>query len=326
MSPWNSFRQGDLTVFIGEKGVQFHRRRIADLLGHIAAFCILQLEGSPRQGNRFAGFRVDFDHSQPVVKGLIIQNQRGRVFPIFCAVDSHVHGVHHGVPFLTNGLPQHIYAIGQGFGCGAPISIRYQIITLYVSGVFIAACAFQIHFKFRALFRRFDHPCAAMAFMFSCEFHNSESTVHNFVGFQPFIRHNGFCRLQSCASGIHEEVLVAGLIACGRRDLFHFVQSRPKFSRSNRSILSLGFKSFHHHGAFFINHLSLTVPNILARQKPELRPRQNAVAAGSRSADAVGLRKFLSTAALCIGIVSVIFFRIALVQLEFDLHRLVCGL
>ena len=141
------------------------------------------------------------------------------------------------------------------------------------------------------------------------EFDDCMFSVQDFVLFHAFINDDCLLGLQSGVAGIHNEMLLAGLVAGGRRKLHDLIQAGPKLLCRNGSLLACGFQGRYDNIAFFMDGVSLPILDIRACQHLEHGPGQHAVAPRRGS----------------ISRIAGIFILVTLKQLQFDLNRLVGG-
>ena len=234
-----------------------------DGLRDIFAIGIFQLESRIRQGDRLAGFSIHLDEFQAIADGFIVQDHAGRIIGIFGAANENVEGRFHGISFLGLGLPDGIDAVGQQHRLGLAVFIRGDGVTFKSAGGIKGTGLFQIYLEHSARFRRFDQARVVVDFVVAREFHKGITAIKNFVADNTLIGDNRFLGLPRRAGGIHEDMLVRGLIAGRRRQLHDLIHAGPEFFRRDGRILASRFQAFHDYSALFIQDIALPIHDVL---------------------------------------------------------------
>ena len=199
------------------------------------------------------------------------------------------------------------------------------MVALHLPGVLVGTGALQVNVELRARFRCFHAAGIGPGVHAAQDFDHSLRAVADFVGFQTFIGYDRRLGLLRGAAGVHQEGFAAGLISFRRGQLDNFIHSGPEQLRGCGGIRPCCGQSVRHHLAFGEYHMALPVGNIPGGQHLKNRARQLAVTADGGGADVAGFQQQgagLGTGG-AVGIVPGIFLRVALVQFEPHLHRLI---
>ena len=154
------FGHHELAGDIGVIGVDVHRCGIVDVLHDIfAGIGVAHLEADTRRRDDLAGFRVLLDDLYKCfVRGIVDEE----AINLAVLADIDIEGFKQFFAFPALCLTHGVFAVRQILGFGKAVLIAYKDISLGFLGVFIAACSFQIHLKFRAFFGRFDFGAAVV--------------------------------------------------------------------------------------------------------------------------------------------------------------------
>ena len=322
-APGDGFRQRHAAGFIRNKGVDLLLGGVIHGLGNVLARRVFELEGSAGKHDGPPCFRVRLEQAQTVADGLVGERQGRRIVQIFGTVNLKGNGAFDFISRRALGLLQHIHAIGQGLGFRIPVFIRHQMVALHLPGVLVGTGALQVDVELRARFRCFHAAGIGSGVHAAQDFDHSLRAVADFVGFQTFIGYDRRLGLLRGAAGVHQEGFAAGLISFRRGQLDNFIHSGPEQLRGYGGICSCRGQPVRHHLAFGEYYMALPVGNILGGQHLKNRARQLAVTADGGGADVAGFRQQGLGTGGTVGIVPGIFLRVALVQFEPHLYRLI---
>ena len=234
-----------------------------------------------RRRDGVAGFRVNLDEFQPVSNGFIVQDHAGRIGGVFRTTDENVEGSFDGKALFRFRLLYGIDTVRKQLGFRPAVLVRGDGVALIFPGGFIAARRFQIHLEYRAFFRCFHQSRFIVNLIVAAELHESMTAVQHFVFHYALIGDDRFLGLLRRGSGVHENVLVRGLVAGWRHQLHDLIHAGPEFVSGNRRIVSCGFQALHDNSTFFKQDIALPVGDGFARQHLEHRAGQHRVAAGT---------------------------------------------
>ena len=308
-TPGDGFGERNRTSVIRGEGVDDLFAGIVHGLLDVFAVGILQLEAGIGEGDGFACDRIGLDELQPVQDGLVRKRQRRRIDDALAAVDLKGDRAFDLIAFLTLHLFQHIHTIGQRLGHGIAVGISDEVIALDVTGIVIGASLLEIHAELSARFGRFHAGGICCSSTVTQQLDDSLCAVLDFVGDDALIGDDGFLGLLGSVAGIHDDGLGAGLIAGRRRQLHHLIQTGPKLVRGDGRICASRLDGSNDHISLDVDHLALTIRDVLGSKHLELCAGQNAVAASAGS----------------ISRIAGVFIHIALVDLQLHQHRLVGG-
>ena len=131
------------------------------------------------------------------------------------------------------------------------------------------------------------------------EFHDAQYAIQDFVGDKAIVGDDGLRGLKRRGLSVHIEAPAAWAIAHGWRKLHDLIQPRPQLACGHGSVFAGGLDGRDYYIPFGMKHVSLTVGDVLSRQRLKLRAGQFAVASRGN-----------------IGDVALVFLRVALVQLQ----------
>ena len=126
----------------------------------------------------------------------------------------------------------------------------------------------------RSGFGRFHQSRFVVNLIVAAEFHKRMAAIQHFIFNHALVCNDGFSGLFRRGSGVHNGMLVRGLIADGRRQLHDLIHAGPEFFCGDRGILSRCFQAIDHNGTFGKENVALPVRGILACQHLEHRAGQ----------------------------------------------------